>query len=197
MTTRYPYHITVAVPEPMAHEGNSLALCLGEQPNDDQTFVNFGYMIVQEPDPDGLPVYEYPTRVSVTSTRVTETFMQAMDGTDPIETPSYRPDADTAAAERGRDAIRLSGKMTPSTIGARPEFIGGAVLESIGVTYFEWEPVNVNTCEIEWLEALDGVGPVLAQAIVDNRPYSSVNDMMRVSGISGHMVDDWDWRITA
>ncbi len=47
--------------------------------------------------------------------------------------------------------------------------------------------VNVNTATAAELEALPGIGPVLAQRIVDHRtehgPFSSVDDLIEVSGI--------------
>jgi competence protein ComEA len=47
--------------------------------------------------------------------------------------------------------------------------------------------VNVNTATVAELESLSGVGPVTAQAIVDEReangPFASVDDLTRVRGI--------------
>lgn len=47
--------------------------------------------------------------------------------------------------------------------------------------------VNINTAGIEELDSLAGVGPATAQAIVDEReangPFSSIEDIQRVSGI--------------
>ena len=43
--------------------------------------------------------------------------------------------------------------------------------------------VNVNTASLPELETLPGVGPVIAQRIVDNRPYAAPDDLLKVRGI--------------
>lgn len=43
--------------------------------------------------------------------------------------------------------------------------------------------VNINTASKQELEALPGIGPVKAQAIIDNRPYNTPEDLMKVTGI--------------
>lgn len=49
------------------------------------------------------------------------------------------------------------------------------------------EPVDINSATAEELESLMGIGPVLAQAIVDYRaehgPFASVDELLEVSGI--------------
>ena len=45
------------------------------------------------------------------------------------------------------------------------------------------EKVNINTAPKEKLDALPGIGPVKAQAIIDGRPYSKPEDIMKVKGI--------------
>lgn len=48
-------------------------------------------------------------------------------------------------------------------------------------------PVNINTATLEQLDTLPGIGPSLAQRIIDyreaNGPFSAVGDLMNVSGI--------------
>lgn len=43
--------------------------------------------------------------------------------------------------------------------------------------------IDVNTASLSQLQRLPRVGPVLAQAIIDGRPYRSINDLRRVRGV--------------
>ncbi len=43
--------------------------------------------------------------------------------------------------------------------------------------------IEINTASLAQLDELVGIGPVLAQRIVDARPFSSVDDLLRVKGI--------------
>lgn len=43
--------------------------------------------------------------------------------------------------------------------------------------------VNINTADITTLDSLQGIGLSTAQKIIDNRPYSSLTDLLNVSGI--------------
>lgn len=49
--------------------------------------------------------------------------------------------------------------------------------------------VDVNSADLKTLETLPGVGPTLAQRIVDGRPYKSVTDLGKVKGLSKSKLD--------
>lgn len=42
---------------------------------------------------------------------------------------------------------------------------------------------EINTATVQQLDEITGIGPVLAQRIIDARPFSSVDDLLRVKGI--------------
>ena len=50
---------------------------------------------------------------------------------------------------------------------------------------------NINTTDFDTLRDLNGVDEVRAQAIIDGRPWTDVNDLTTIQGISQEMVDSW------
>ena len=54
------------------------------------------------------------------------------------------------------------------------------------------DPINVNTATKDELRSLSGVDAVRAQAIIDGRPWSSVDDLATIQGISSDMIAGWD-----
>lgn len=67
----------------------------------------------------------------------------------------------------------------PSTISTQPTQTDGQT-EPAG-------PVNINTATAEQLQTLPGIGPVLAQRIIDyreeNGPFETISELTMVSGI--------------
>ena len=62
---------------------------------------------------------------------------------------------------------------------------GSEVLSSESVSI-----VNINNASIQELEALKGIGPVYAQKIIDNRPYSSVEELLVKKAVSQKIYDE-------
>ncbi len=56
------------------------------------------------------------------------------------------------------------------------------------------QKVNLNSADKATLEALPEIGPALAQAIIDGRPYTKIEDVMKVKGIKeGKFSKIKDW----
>jgi competence protein ComEA len=49
--------------------------------------------------------------------------------------------------------------------------------------------ININTADKATLDALPEIGPVKAQAIIDGRPYKSIEDIMKIKGIKQKTFD--------
>jgi competence protein ComEA len=50
--------------------------------------------------------------------------------------------------------------------------------------------INVNTASQAELEALPGIGPVIARRIVKGRPYPSVGELDRVKGVGKKRLEE-------
>jgi competence protein ComEA len=99
------------------------------------------------------------------------------------------------------DAIKAAGDSAPgadlSTINlarvlsdGEQIYVDSTVVNTSGVRVSKavhTGPININRATVKQLDALDGVGPVIAQRIVDyrkiNGPFLTIDDLQKVSGI--------------
>ena len=61
-------------------------------------------------------------------------------------------------------------------------------------------PLDINTADVESLQTLNGIGPALAQRIIDyrdkNGPFRSLEDLLQVKGIGESTLEGFRDRVT-
>lgn len=84
--------------------------------------------------------------------------------------------------------VPTHGPATPVAVAPQPTVTGG--VPQSGLSY----RVNINTASQTELESLPGIGPVIAGRIIDyrmaNGPLSGPDDLLKIEGISGRLLDD-------
>lgn len=122
---------------------------------------------------------------------VPEGFQDEGEGEDGVK-PATEADRAPALAVYVSGAVNLARKVADGEQVAVPtnEEVAAGSVSAVDVEASAAATpalVNINTAGVDELDALTGVGPATAQAIVDEReangPFSSVEDIMRVSGI--------------
>lgn len=113
------------------------------------------------------------------------------------------PDADLALinlAERVRDAQKFTiPTLVPEDVAMATSSEESQVTASQPLSLAS-RPLNINVATVTELESLPGIGPAIAQMIVERRdstgPFESVEELAEISGISERMVDELRNRIT-
>jgi competence protein ComEA len=102
-------------------------------------------------------------------------------GAAPAATPAAKP-APAAAAPAPAPAVKPAPAVPAAPAAAVPA--KAAKAEKVAPAKLApGEKVNINTAPKEKLDALPGIGPVKAQAIIDGRPFAKPEDIMKVKGI--------------
>ncbi len=92
------------------------------------------------------------------------------------------------------DLVTLAGGLRPE---AEASLVNLAMPLDTGTTIFVptqrtetgEERISLNEASLRELESLPGIGPVLAQRIVEARPFSGVDELIRVSGIGPKILE--------
>ena len=93
----------------------------------------------------------------------------------------------TRSPAAGSPAASTVGKSPATATERRPDQ---------GTSSLDRKKINVNTATQQELESLLGIGPANAQAIIENRPYKSIDDVMKVKGIKDGTFEKIQDRIT-
>jgi competence protein ComEA len=83
-------------------------------------------------------------------------------------------------------AAPASAPSVPASSSAKPPAPAAASHPAVASTASKLAPgekVNLNSATAEELDALPGIGPVKAQAIIAARPFKTIEDVMKVKGI--------------
>jgi competence protein ComEA len=56
--------------------------------------------------------------------------------------------------------------------------------------------VNLNSADKEKLQKLPGIGPAMADRIIENRPYKKVEDLLKVSGVGPALLESFASQVT-
>lgn len=92
------------------------------------------------------------------------------------QTPEEPRSSRASTVERTERPIEPTGRIDSTRTGTEPR-------SPVAAPNRTGRLVNLNTATLQELEALPEIGPVKARAIIDARPFSSVEDVMRVKGI--------------
>lgn len=155
-------------------------------------------IIIADPDPDRLIAVEIAGAVATPGVYELPAEARVIDAVDAAG--GTTADADLGSvnlARRVRDEDRI---LIPSRTPPPPTADATGDTPMSTTTASRPERVNVNTASVNELDGLPGIGPAIAQRVVDYRteqgPFRTVDELARVNGISSAMVDELRAEIT-
>lgn len=156
-------------------------------------------IIIADPDPNRRIAVEIAGAVATPGVYELPAEARVVDAVDAAG--GTTADADLGSvnlAQRVRDEERLviPSRTPPPTVAATSDELG----PTTAAGHAERVRVNINTASAAELDGLPGIGPAIAQRIIDYRteqgPFQSVDELARVNGISSTMVDELRPEIT-
>lgn len=106
-----------------------------------------------------------------------------------VGTASAAPVAASAAKAATKATAPVAAAATDMTRAAKEAKTSAKSASASVAKLAPGTKININTADQATLEKLPEIGPVKAKAIIDGRPYKTVEDVMKVKGIKGKTFD--------
>ena len=132
------------------------------------------------------------------TTEDTDTLYEAQNATDPELPLTDNPTVSSGSPSKTSDKAAVSNNASSkSNVSSKAQSkTSSTVKSSVAEVKSIPQIININTAPKEHLEDLTGIGPALAQAIIDNRPYQTIEDIKNVPRIGDKTFDKIKARIT-
>jgi competence protein ComEA len=160
-------------------------------------------IVISDPVPDGVIVVEITGAVGTPG--VYDVPADARIADVIVAAGGVRPDADLGVLNLARrvhdeDELVIPKRQQPTPVRddnpppATATATADAAAEADVGTESDADRIDINTASAAELDSLPGIGPVLAQRIIDYRtergPFQALDELEQVNGISAAMVDE-------